>query len=831
MLSKIASQQWRGNLGAVLVVFLLGPKILLSQSAAQLPETKKLKLLAEIRVGTDKKMQFSPDGESLVTSRKEVSGFFSSEPGLHKDLIVWDVRSGEAKLKVADGCSGFAFSRDGKAFVVQTPKEVLAYDSKTGNLLATLNHPNVMDLQFVQGKSLLVTETRNWKGMEHIPSELRFWSTTTWERVETQIDQAMPLTLPAVSPDGKYAAGFEPVERGSRNMTLKLKIWDLETGKELPAPNEEINQAPSVFTPKIGFMPGGKELFKWGMLWDIEAAMAKPLPPSFHYHLDVEWPRRYGVHENKRAKIINGKIVVWDLLSGEQIARFTNPVSETPIDAIPHDNENSLTLTTIFDDALSLTNKTEETRAIDIFKMDDWKSAGTILLNDKEQAVDGEKWVFDPKSFCVRIAKDGKTVVVLEAEIDASAQKRRCKVTAYDSKTFERKYRLEGHCDFVSLICLSSDSQLIATGSGSDQHWAQRQGEVKLWDMASGKLVRTVVGNGGRIHCLAFNNRGGSLAIGRDVGEPLRNPEVSLWSTATGAKLYHLQLPPLKSYPDTLDNPHSLAFSPDDKLLAVGGLGQLSLWEMPSGKFRYIGQLHGPVDRLNFSDDGKKLYLRTGSVEVARISEQKIQQNRGVITETFQPVDQGRSNGAGDTAFSIPSRFIATCPPIWQTNSGEISLWDVERKQLHKVICHDGVQSIDFASTGVLVAASIRPSSNITRVLDHKTGREMARFGYSGQARFSPTGEMFAALRNVPRVINVTRNPQGYVIVEKTQPDGVVSGVVELWETRTGQKLSELQHDAVSQFEFAPDGKSIASFAGGDIKLWQISEPTRESAK
>lgn len=293
--------------------------------------------------------------------------------------------------------------------------------------------------------------------------------------------------------------------------------------------------------------------------------------------------------------------------------------------------------------------------------------------------------------------------------------------------------------------------------------------------------------------------------------------------------LYNLQWPSLKGYPDYFDEPHSLAFTPDDKLLAVEGRASLSLWEMPGGKFRNIDGSDGPVNRLHFSDDGKNLYLRTGCVQVAEIAEQGLQQYRGVIAENFQPAEHGRGNGSGDTALSMPNRWIASCPPVWQTNGGGISLWDIERKQLHKVICHDGVQSLDFTPAGQLVTASIRPESSITTVLDLKTGRELVR--HIGQAVFCPTGEVFATLKTVPRSVNVIRNPHGYVDVEKTPPAAGLYGGMELWETRTGRKLAQLPHDALKYLRFSPNGKIISSIGSKSIKLWQINHPIRDAAK
>ncbi len=138
---------------------------------------------------------------------------------------------------------------------------------------------------------------------------------------------------------------------------------------------------------------------------------------------------------------------------------------------------------------------------------------------------------------------------------------------------------------------------------------------------------------------------------------------------------------------------------------------------------------------------------------------------------------------------------------------------------------------MDFASTGQLVTACIRPGSNITTILDLKTGRELVRLGHRGYAVFSPTGEVFATIKEEPRSVDVVRDAHGNVFVEKSRSGARAFGGAELWETCTGRKLGELSHDAIIELQFAPNGKILASFASGSIKLWQISELMRDATK
>ncbi len=876
MFLKFDTRVWRWKHNAVLAAFLSVLLLPTFQFAAVPAEIAKPDSFAELNTGhgtgigtaIETQQRFSLDGALLATFR-----FINSQPEPVIDLVIWDVQTGEEKFRISEGFSGFEFNSTGTVLAIWTHEKVSILDSQTGADLATLAHGNVSLVKFIPNLHLLVTETRNRSEMQITPSELRFWNTDTWERVETTVDQRMPLTCPVVSTDGKYVAGFEPVARGTNNTKTELKIWELQTGKQLPAPNWP---TPGYFEPGLGFTPGGKDLATFGQVWDIEAEAAKPVNKSFDFYKDVEWGRsfdeyaRHGLtkNKNKRAKIIDKKIVVWDLHSGEQIAQYDNPEAEPPIDAMSA--VYGATIPWVFDEALSFSSKDSRSgsRTIDIFETANWKIIRTILLSGLGPSLDGRQWSCKPDLFCVRVAKDGTTIVVLEVEDNLYDELRRCRVTAYDLETGERKYQLKGHNQFVSMIALSPDSRLIATGSGVGNHSAMRHGEVKLWDMASGELVRTMIGQEWGVHCMAFDNRGDHLAIGRMIGEQIRENEVGVWSTSTGAMLSSLQFPEaerdpntigqppsqavspapepvlpgglhttaaaqapwLKENPCTSDQPLSLAFSPDDKLLAVGGMTHLTMWEMPNGKFRDIGDIiSGPIFGLQFSADGKDLYSRSVSVfkdEVATLGRRRFWD---LPRQPFESSELGREKG--EIAVNTPDRWIACCPGAWQTNSGEISLWDIESKKLQKVICHYGVQSIDFAPAGQLVTASIRPGSQVTTVLDLETGRELVRLCHFGSAVFSPTGEVFATLKSVARSVDVIKDSTGVVERRRTPRAAGLYGGIDLWETRTGRQLAELPHDTLMHMQFSPDGKIISSVGLESTKLWQIGDLIRDTAK
>jgi WD40 repeat protein len=110
-------------------------------------------------------------------------------------------------------------------------------------------------------------------------------------------------------------------------------------------------------------------------------------------------------------------------------------------------------------------------------------------------------------------------------------------------------------------MAFSPDGKLLATGGYGTQ--------ARLWDAASGKLLRSLDAPGEGGLTVAFAPGGKTLAVGN------RNDVTRLFEVATGNLL--ATLPRRMS--------HELKFRPDGRVLAVAYVnGAVGLWEVPSGK-------------------------------------------------------------------------------------------------------------------------------------------------------------------------------------------------------------------------------------------------------
>jgi len=166
-------------------------------------------------------------------------------------------------------------------------------------------------------------------------------------------------------------------------------------------------------------------------------------------------------------------------------------------------------------------------------------------------------------------------------------------------------------------VAVSPDGKLLATYGGTLYHF-----QLKLWDLESGKWLRTLVpwaAGACYLHSAGFSADGARIAA--DV-----NGSVRIWEVATGKLLSTLPGPGGL----TLDR---VAYSPDGKLLAATGYevdGQraptrrvLRIWDAGTGSIRRQVELGPYVSTpgqisLAFSPDGRLLGVSNGRVRFFR---------------------------------------------------------------------------------------------------------------------------------------------------------------------------------------------------------------------
>lgn len=165
-----------------------------------------------------------------------------------------------------------------------------------------------------------------------------------------------------------------------------------------------------------------------------------------------------------------------------------------------------------------------------------------------------------------------------------------------------------GHSEAVNSIAVSPNGKLLLSGS-SDK-------TVKLWDIRSRRLLRTMKGHTEKVNCVAFSPDGKTAASASGYYES-SDATIVIWNLIDGS-----ELAVLRGHNASVN---SIAFSPDGKYLISGGGmypgmygaghdenwsydNALRLWDVSTGKLLRTYQGHKySVTCVTFTPDGNSI--------------------------------------------------------------------------------------------------------------------------------------------------------------------------------------------------------------------------------
>jgi WD40 repeat protein len=485
-------------------------------------------------------------------------------------IRVWPI-STTKKLKTLHESievTGLAFGGNAEWLAASVGKNVDIWKLSNGEKIQTLaGHQNVV---------LAVAASRDgrWLASCDLDGSVKLWDTNTWHEIHA---------WPAKPGQSSFAVTFNP--DGTLLAAVvgtSVEIWESKTGravKSLPLPGNHTTNFAVSFSPNGHWLAAGSD--NRIALWDASNWRQKPILGG--QVLDQIRPLARAASGKTLALGSSDHTVrLWDLAAGQQMHVLTGHTGMITTVAMSPD---SRWLASAAGQPYPGETKLDATIRI-------WNSRDGQL----QRALVGHINTVNSVAF----SPDGKLLA------SGSSDKT---IKLWDPALGRELRTLAGHTGEINTVAFSPDGRILASGAGvldgskpqGNDHPADKT--IKLWDVSTGREIRTLVGSEGEVTAVAFSPDGRTLASSSGAiqrferGEWIMDRVVRLWDVETGRVMR--ELPGLSGY--------AVAFSPDGRWLASAG-GDVKVWELATG--REVRTIHPPSTAwdIAFSADGRWIF-------------------------------------------------------------------------------------------------------------------------------------------------------------------------------------------------------------------------------
>jgi WD40 repeat protein len=396
-----------------------------------------------------------------------------------------------------------------------------------------------------------------------------------------------------------------------------------------------------------------------------------------------------------------------------------------------------------------------------------------------------------------------------------------------------------------------------------------KDGTLKLWDIATARLVRTFVGHKGDVTEVALS-RDGSRALSGGEDKTVR-----LWEVATGRLIRTID-----AHPGSHTNVNSVAFSPDGRRLLSSSYGDVAakLWDAETGRlvrtFRHAkgglrSGLFAGLTSAVFSSDGTRVATAGLGDKLVSVWDAET----GQLLQSFWDPDS-------DRPYNVALAFSPDGTRLLAGESSSLRIWDAAKgTPLHTLLTlgstspstpfvafsPDGAHALTSAEWKVLDIWSVETGQGV-RTIAPKSGSLVAvspdgsrllsgswndfelwdvATGQRTHSTFEGRSLLVSSVATSPeggRLLTTDRKVRLWdaaaVRLERSidewpgalafSPDGsrLVSGIyngLKVFDVASGQLVRRVRTFQPRRVTFSPDGTRMVSITDGGLLVWDAA--------
>ena len=417
---------------------------------------------------------------------------------------------------------------------------------------------------------------------------------------------------------------------------------------------------------------------------------------------------------------------------------------------------------------------------------------------------------------------------------DVATARQRLAAAAPNLRNWEWRY-LSSRLDSSLATFRAHQHHVWSVDYGPDGSWlvsGSIDGTVKLWDVATGQVLRTM-DVGERVRGVAVAPDGRSVAVATEEGS------LSVWGIPDGDRWMTVS----SDGGSLID----VSFSPDGtRIASASDDGAARIWKADTGEPIAVLEHPGWVQGVCFSPDSTHVATSCRD-NVARVWD--LATRAPVLEIPVLPATR---------KWTFVHSWAVAIDPSGQTlatgcHDGVIKLWNAATGEFQKSLGGhtNRVRSLSFSPDGTRLASA--SDDGTVRLWDPTAGVELSRLsGHEGpvfDVDFAPDGAHLASAGadhsvriwyalGSPRLTQLRGHQNRGIWALDTSPDGKqiisVGGdrAVRLWDVESGACTAVMRghEDWIYAVAFSPDGKlAVSGSRDATVRLWDVA--TREEAR